>query len=256
MTIDSQPKEDGKPDAELGILLVHGIGQQKRGQTLVDYGDPLCEFIERWVKGSARLQKASEETGLSLNQANSYSDVRTHDAVLTESEDGTPPHVLVELSGPPGQESKRWIVAEAYWADSFPHPHPAPVTRWLIKVSPGIWMNFFARRLSMSVQSIRKTWPGRSRGWAELFSQIVVILFWLLVTVALSPAVLLLEAILISLLIAAVIPLPAIHKFIGQILAKISAVLGDSFIVVSSVVRHQAVLKQVGSALQWLERRS
>jgi len=37
-----------RPDdkAEIGILIVHGIGEQKSGQTLVDYGHPPLRFMQ------------------------------------------------------------------------------------------------------------------------------------------------------------------------------------------------------------------
>lgn len=35
------------PDYEVGVLFVHGIGQQKRGETLVGFGEPLYEWFRR-----------------------------------------------------------------------------------------------------------------------------------------------------------------------------------------------------------------
>lgn len=36
---------DRQPDSDLGILFVHGIGVQSRGQTLAQFGDPLYFWI-------------------------------------------------------------------------------------------------------------------------------------------------------------------------------------------------------------------
>lgn len=37
------------PKHEIGILFVHGIGEQKAGQTLVEFGEPICQWITQWL---------------------------------------------------------------------------------------------------------------------------------------------------------------------------------------------------------------
>src|ERR1700750_3160281 len=39
---------------DLGILFVHGIGQQRRGETLVEFGEPLAEWLRRWKNHDKR----------------------------------------------------------------------------------------------------------------------------------------------------------------------------------------------------------
>jgi hypothetical protein len=34
---------------EIGVLFVHGIGQQRRGETLVEFGEPLHRWVSRWL---------------------------------------------------------------------------------------------------------------------------------------------------------------------------------------------------------------
>ena len=36
--------------ADLGILLVHGIGSQKRGETIANMGEPLYRALKNWIK--------------------------------------------------------------------------------------------------------------------------------------------------------------------------------------------------------------
>jgi hypothetical protein len=36
---------------DIGVLLVHGIGQYNRGQTLVGFSDPLIKFMQGWYRG-------------------------------------------------------------------------------------------------------------------------------------------------------------------------------------------------------------
>lgn len=50
-----QSDENSAPIHEIGVLLVHGIGQQRRGETLVDYGEPMVRWIQQWIDGSSLL---------------------------------------------------------------------------------------------------------------------------------------------------------------------------------------------------------
>jgi hypothetical protein len=36
--------------AEVGILLVHGIGTQGRGETVVSLGEPLYWALKKWIE--------------------------------------------------------------------------------------------------------------------------------------------------------------------------------------------------------------
>jgi len=36
----------------LGVLFVHGVGSQKKGETLVQFGEPMAIWIEQWFLGA------------------------------------------------------------------------------------------------------------------------------------------------------------------------------------------------------------
>lgn len=42
------------PKHQLGILFVHGIGEQRRGQVLTSFGDPLIRTLGAWLTGHER----------------------------------------------------------------------------------------------------------------------------------------------------------------------------------------------------------
>ncbi len=46
-TVKRKPKDIEQPD--LGILFVHGIGEQTRGETLLSGGEPLYHFVKAWL---------------------------------------------------------------------------------------------------------------------------------------------------------------------------------------------------------------
>jgi hypothetical protein len=43
----------------LGVLFVHGIGEQREGETLVAFGEPLIAWLRQWIagRGSAALRR-------------------------------------------------------------------------------------------------------------------------------------------------------------------------------------------------------
>src|ERR1051325_8558126 len=45
------PAESPRPRHDLGVLLVHGIGAQRGGETLADFGRPILEWLEWWCDG-------------------------------------------------------------------------------------------------------------------------------------------------------------------------------------------------------------
>src|SRR5258708_35242087 len=51
---------------EIGILFVHGIGEQKPGETLVQFGEPMCRWIRRWVDEAIERWSSTEITYLGL----------------------------------------------------------------------------------------------------------------------------------------------------------------------------------------------
>ncbi len=46
-----RPAAESAPTHEIGVLFVHGIGQQSRGATLLDWGEPMAVWIQQWIDG-------------------------------------------------------------------------------------------------------------------------------------------------------------------------------------------------------------
>ena len=70
----SGEETEGKPPAKpyrLGLLFVHGMGEQARGDTVTEMGDALTEWLRRWIseRGAGfRIRAATlrEEGGASM----------------------------------------------------------------------------------------------------------------------------------------------------------------------------------------------
>jgi hypothetical protein len=97
---------------DIGVLVVHGIGNQKPNATLGEFDDSLVGSLRRW-----------------LGPAAVAGDVQTADG-------DTPAHAHVTIDDPDGGEPLRALVAEGYWADTVHAPKPGTLLKWLLAVVP------------------------------------------------------------------------------------------------------------------------
>jgi hypothetical protein len=96
---------------DIGVLFVHGIGDQRRGATLREFGLPLIESVGDWL-GHARVT--------SVQAAEADQDVPDHAEVTIQSDGRT----------------LRVLTAESWWAATFCVPGYLVLMRWLLSVVP------------------------------------------------------------------------------------------------------------------------
>jgi hypothetical protein len=105
--------------AELGVLFVHGIGQQDRGETLARFGTPLAD----WVDGN--LRDGSDGT-------------RRLEVVACDGCPLTVAHRHYQLTGTSTAARRNWIIAECYWDDLVTSIDSAQFARWLSRTTPTV----------------------------------------------------------------------------------------------------------------------
>ena len=109
---------------KLGVLLVHGIGEQRRGQTLTRWGDALVH----WLAGSDDVFGSYQR-----DYRARFSSVTASDAeIAPDGDSASPAHVELSLETNPGlwahdapregwrdaaELRERWLLAEGFWAD-------------------------------------------------------------------------------------------------------------------------------------------
>ena len=120
--------------ADVGILLVHGVGNQRQGQTLHQFGSPLIDMIN---EGTARLKA----TDVSESKCNSrcMKDEHRHVHVVGES------------------HSEDWLVSECHWNNLVTEVDASKFNRWILPAS----MVLVVWQLAASVRS---TWRRRPKG--------------------------------------------------------------------------------------------
>ena len=95
-----------------GVLIVHGIGNQRQSDILLDIGEPLHDWLSRWHR--ARGEAPPDLRRVVLN----------FDPVERGAADG---HAFAALDLPSGD---RWVLAEAWWAASVRRQSFVEMLRW------------------------------------------------------------------------------------------------------------------------------
>ncbi len=135
---------------DIGVLVVHGIGNQRPNSTLDEFNDSLVGSLRRWLGPSAVVTARQPADG----------DVPAHAHVTIADPDGEPMHALV---------------AEGYWADTVRTPTPGTLLRWLLAVVPFVVPRVLdggLRRNSMRMDRLRKSRDHPVRGLVTLGSAI------------------------------------------------------------------------------------
>jgi hypothetical protein len=201
---------------DLGVLFVHGIGNQTLGSTLTAFGSPLVE----WVRARARHAGAKAELGTT---------------VLTVAGDEP---ASSELTISSGNGQRRWLLAESWWAQSFPTAQFRDVAKWSLLIVPWTIGTHFARRLSRA--GARKRFGSRLGAGAALVGALL-----------LSP---LLLAILATLLLLGTIPWPQLQSALTKIQLAIASSIGDSFMLVTRPLEAAAIRSRVRRDVDWMLR--
>jgi hypothetical protein len=149
--IDMQAGADGGKPFTLGILFVHGIGTQARGQTLTSFGGAFYKWLEYRCAALAQSQQIATDVLIRSQQKLEAADwsnadvpatlsrasddqVSLHRAVLRETtfqdqaDPEAPAHTKIGLLTVDANEQvsvESWLLAESWWADRFALPSRA-----------------------------------------------------------------------------------------------------------------------------------
>ncbi|MDQ3044267.1 MAG: hypothetical protein M3R06_03815 [Chloroflexota bacterium] len=220
---------------DVGVLLVHGMGEQARGDTLLGFGEPLYRWIDGWI-----------------NQ-NSYPDARQSNVRLTDtsllrprlSDPDAPPYLRLEIAGSVDGEryTKTLLIAESWWAKDFTGVSFSQMLSWATAFAPWMFERYARRRWALIGQA------SEEYGWrrALLFGR------WFSIYVLAIVASFLFQVLILGLMIVAVIP--QLRGVAASLQGKIAGAFGDPYILATSPVRFDAMISQVQRDLDWLCKR-
>ena len=111
---------------DLGILFVHGIGDQPEGTTLLAFGEPLIQWLNRWL----RREATNPGLGVSVVKT-SLTPSKLHQQL--------PPHAELQVELPPGAgaTAQSWLIAESWWSGEVKAPAFGKLAGWMMTV--GAW---------------------------------------------------------------------------------------------------------------------
>jgi len=237
-------RQDEGALADLGILLVHGIGHSRRADTLVRFGEPLVKWIVDWVgiRGEA--------------------EVEVLDAVLAPSGEvpGELARTRLQVTAPSSEsreaKTSEWLIAESWWAESFVTPSFTELAHWGFKVVPWTLFFHFHRRFGCASAALRKAWEERPKSYRMLVARAIALvreMVVLMVALLLAPV---LVAALGLIVVLGLIPIPQLRSLVGWLQRGLALTVGDSYALLGPRIGSAAIYGRVARDLKWLSERS
>lgn len=241
------PPEKDRPLHDLGVLFVHGIGVQRRGDVVLQCGEAIHDWLDRWadgVKDSARGRQALRPRLL-----------ETHLRDFADDGQASAQAQLVLSSHDPqgGPVSSSWLLAESHWAESFRAPSYGELLRWaFVSIPRTVFLHAFNPARSQR-ESLELEARGDELGDVATEELEPQQLEAVTRTVFSASAILFTAPLLIALALASLtavsvlnlVPLEVARSLSAKIQRLLAATLGDSFLFSTSAVTEAAVLTRV-----------
>jgi hypothetical protein len=226
--------------ADLGVLFVHGIGEQREGQTLVEFADTIAGWFTRWLshnmESEPSIGRPDESTHIAVRQTELQPDGRA------------PATARMVVSAPPDEglgRKSEWLLAESWWAEVFSAPKTTTVLLWILLILPYMLLDQFSAPLRSSYRLARD----HRLGWVRV--PVFAVLF-----IASLPLAALFAALVGLLLIPLLLPIPSLRQLAKSTAVRLAATLGDSYILTRSAVQYDAMVRTVADDLAWVSAKS
>jgi hypothetical protein len=233
-----------EPRHDLGVLFVHGIGQSKQGETLLNFGEPLRAAIEQLLEPADQARAVTAKVSA---------------AWLSDPGDGIPARAELSIegastSGPDTNTPSRWLLAEAWWAEKFPTPTYGDIASWSFGALPATLISHFDRRFRRAGFDLVRVLRGDAALVPSLSALVRVVVEGLVLTLALAatPILLLMVA---ALLVLGLPPFKVTRDLAGSLQRTIAATVGDSFVFMRQAMTASAITTVVRERLEWLSAR-
>jgi len=254
----------------LGVLFVHGIGSQRRGDTLLSAGSAVHSWLKRWYE--------EPKSGITVDVAESH-------LAEADTKEEAPAHARIVFSQDGRRSSMTWLIAESRWAQTFFEPSFTALLAWCFRILP--WVPLFyvlprfrrAWTLGEAIQNAAKTGVMKfdtiesimrdpaaavyvARG--TLFEQkslsrlglrlAGIQLFAGVKFALLAVASCLMAALLLAVFILTLISFGLLRSLAASVQRTLSATIGDSYFYVSNPMIRATILTKLESDLAWLEQ--
>jgi hypothetical protein len=224
---------DPKPYS-VGVLYVHGMGEQEQGDSVTDMGDELTEWLRKWI---APVPKAD----FKIREAR----LRTGGQVFAGAPDhpiGGEAHVSVTITDgtkqPPAVQE--WLLAESWWAKTFRQATFTELVAWAFSAGP--WL-IASQRAGLENRFRTAAATGRY-GLLKSIGMIVTMVVLVIVAAVVASAI---TPVFLALLLFSLLPIPGLQDVVKGLASNLSGSFGDLLVLVRSPVRFAAMAEQVRS---------
>jgi hypothetical protein len=224
----------GQPDGyRLGVLFVHGIGEQQQYSTLARFGGALQRWLRQWEDGRQLDQPKQDRVARPA-----VVDVPAVDAHPGDRKD--PAHAEMAVGS-----GRKWLLAEAWWAPEVTPPKFKDFITWVLPMFP--WLA--AEYAVAAGQRIYRPDPapslhGRDPTWVERWS--LAGLVWLA-----SPLIAVVLMV-VCLLLALLQRLPVVGKRVSALTVNLVKGVGDSYLFAHDALARTAMVQRIRHDLDWL----
>ncbi len=269
---NKEPNQDAEVKT-LGILLVHGIGTQRRGDILVQFGEAIHRWLHEWLTHG----HFGKDVSVDVMETNLVSNI------------SEPANTRIVFRQEMAVNNVSWLLAESHWAETFRSPKYLNLVRWACVIVP--WATLLhlvhpfrrAYEISEALREVFKTGRLTPETWDMIMPEIGPIatvrafygdltssnfaldrLLWrilgricfswfILPVIALVG--LLTQAGLILLLGITIFPIKFLRSFASSVQKTLAATIGDSYLFLSSPFTESAIITKVQQDLEWLMKR-
>lgn len=224
---------DPKPYT-VGVLFVHGMGEQEQGDSVTEMGDELTEWLRKWIdpvpKADFKIREAKLRTGGQVLAGTPDHPIggQAHVSVAITDESKQPPAV------------QEWLLAESWWAKSFRQATFTELVAWAFSAGP--WL--IASQRAGQENRFRSAAATGRYGPLKTLGLIVTIFVLMIVAAVVASAI---TPVFLALLVFSLIPIPGLQDLVKGLANNLSGSFGDLMILVRSPVRFAAMAEQVRS---------
>jgi hypothetical protein len=206
----------------VGVLFVHGAGDHHIGSTLLEFGRPLVEWLDGWLRaGGPRPDYAGDD--LARPGAGQI--------LVREADAAAPAHVAVKLSTRDPKSTHLWLLAESRWDQAFQPPNFQQVLLWSLSVVP--WT-----LLTQVIAPLIDEWHVVRANFFSILRFVIETLVGIVLALILS---LILQLLAIVVLVLSIIPLDPVRDLVGTLQRFLSSSVGDLYIVLMSPIERAAL---------------
>lgn len=223
------------PVRSVGVVLVHGIGEQKQGSTLRGFGEPVLKWMERW------LEPVAGENPVSVTETQ------------LKTDGSEPPHTRASVQLDAGGSKVEVLFAEAHWAKVYDPPSFGEVTNWGVHFGPRL-VGWYALEMPRALSHLANR-LGRGQTWSTRAAiQFLAVEMRRFAVLAFIGFVLLLWLLVLSLTVLSFIP--KLRDVVLSLQLTLANYLGDCHTLAESPMSYDAMSTTVERTIDWVSERT